>query len=255
MVSTVSLPIPVDGTLVPVRLLSIGSNEFGTPRPGKTIIVYTTMMALSGIETWETPDLRAGIGHVLLSAHKPVTANQLAEQLRKDQSNVKKEADRAGRLGLLTLCHDPPAPFAKGRRPRSAYILTSKQRSRARAELPKHVPPEPGVVGLLQRGQELVTAAAAPPHLDDLLHVLSEAEAVKEAAWLAMCGDELLFAFDGPDPVNPALALLALLGAARVPARRGTISQVSQTPDAVERAGALIEQSRATRLRRDTRLV
>jgi hypothetical protein len=206
-----------------------------------------------GNATWETPPLRVSIGHALLATVGAVTANQLAASLRKNQSNVKKEADRAARLGLITLCSDPPPPATQGRPARTAYRLTSKQRSRAGAELPKWTPSQPGAIGRLQRGQELVAATAAPPHTSDLLHVIAEAEEAQKAAWLALCGEEMLFAFDGPDPVSSAFALLTLLDAAEIPARRGTISQVDATRNAVERARDTVERSRTARARRRTR--
>jgi hypothetical protein len=206
-----------------------------------------------GDATWETPPLRVSIGHALLATQGAVTANQLAASVRKNQSNVKKEADRAARLGLITLCSDPPPSATRGRPARTAYRLTSKQRSRARAELPKWAPSQSGAIGRLRRGQELVAAAAAAPHTGDLLHVIAEAEEAQKAAWLALCGEEMLFAFDGPDPVSSALALLALLDAARIPARRGTVSQLNTPENAVERARHAVERSRAVRARRDTR--
>jgi hypothetical protein len=83
--------------------------------------------------------------------------------------------------------------------------------------------------------------------------VIAEAEEAQKAAWLALCGEEMLFAFDGPDPVDSALALLALLDAARIPARRGTVSQVNAPGGAVERACSAVERSRTVRVRRDTR--
>jgi len=208
-----------------------------------------------GEATWETPPLRVSIGHALLTTLGAMTANQLAIRLQKHQSNVKKEADRSARLGLVSLCPDPPSSASRGRPARSAYKLSPGQRSRAEAELPERQPAfsRPITAGHLQRGQEIVSATAAPPHTNDLLHVIAEAEEARKAAWLALCGEEMLFAFDGPDPAGSALALLALLDAARIPAQRGTISQVSPANDAIDRARDTIQRAHAVRVRRDTR--
>lgn len=201
---------------------------------------------------WETPRLRASLGQALLSETQPRTARQLAEVIDADQSNIKKEADLLADAGLLTRSSAPPVT-GRGARPRWAYALSKSQREHAAAALADRRDLDPRHFGQLRRGQEVILATVNPSRISDLLHVLAETQAARRALWVADCGQEMIFAFDGLDHADPALALLADLNAARIPCRRGSVARVESADDVVQRADTLVEQTRRTRLQRDTR--
>jgi hypothetical protein len=207
------------------------------------------------IAVWSAPIMRVRIGHELLAADKPMTAKELGDSLRGDQSNIKKEADRMASLGLIKCVAGPSGRAVPGRPPKVAFILTAAQRERAARELPDVNPPDSNAIGLLKRGQEIVVASADRDHLQDLLHVLVQAQGAAQAAWVAVCGDELLLIFDGPDPAEPALDLLAVLDGARVPSRRATVARVRPTRDLIRHARKTVDEAQRTRIRRDTRHV
>lgn len=201
---------------------------------------------------WETPRLRASLGLALLNETQPRTARQLAEVIDADQSNIKKEADLLADAGLLTRSR-APVVTGRGARPRWAYALSESQRERAAEALAGRRDPDPRRFGQLRRGQDVILASADPSHITDLLHVLAETQAARRALWVAHCGQEMIFAFDGLDHADPALELVANLNAARIPCRRGSVTRVESTDDVVQRADLLAGQTRRTRLQRDTR--
>jgi hypothetical protein len=201
---------------------------------------------------WTAPEIRVAIGRALLQARGPQTAKDLAALIEKDQSNVKKEADRMAVLDLITGV-SPSARATGGRPPTIAYGLTAVQRARAERELPAPRLPVGGTTGLFRRGQEVVTAAAGPEHLGDLLDVLAGTQSVRRAAWAAVCGEQVLVVFEGSDPAGPALDLLAILNAARVPARRATVARVGPARELVHRARETAGEARRARTQRDTR--
>jgi hypothetical protein len=213
-----------------------------------------TIMATTASFDWHGTSLRTLIGRALLDATKAMTAKDLEGPVRAHQSNIKKEADRMAIAGLLTAV-PPVGPRAgSGRRAQRAYVLSPEQRSRAASQIPPPAAPNmPDLIGLLRRGQEIVTARADRDHLSDLMHVLAEAESARSALWSAMCGEDLLLVFDDPDPADAAMDLLTLLDAARVPAERRTVARVRPVPELIDDARRAIPNIRATRIRRDTR--
>jgi hypothetical protein len=201
---------------------------------------------------WTAPEIRVAIGLALLQARGPRTAKELAALIEKDQSNAKKEADRMVLLDLITGA-SPSSRATGGRPPTVAYVLTPEQRARTEHELPAPRLPVGGTTGLFRRGQEVVTAAAGPEHLGGLLDVLAETQSVRRAAWAAICGEQVLVVFEGSDPAGPALDLLAILDAARVPARRATVARVGPARELVHRARETAGEARRARMQRDTR--
>jgi hypothetical protein len=61
--------------------------------------------------------------------------------------------------------------------------------------------------------------------------------------------------FDGPDPAGPAVGLAALLGAASIPCRRATVTQLKPTHELLEQAHKTAREARRARMARDTRHV
>lgn len=205
---------------------------------------------------WGAPNLRVRIGRELLAADRPRTAKELEAPLQIHQSNIKKEADRMVSLGLIACVDEPGGRSTVGRPPKAAFTLTSEQRERAADKLPDAAAlPASDTIGLLRRGQEIVAASAAPEHIQDLLHVLAQAQTASRAAWVAVCGQEVLIVFDGTDPAGPALDLLTVLDAARVPGRRATVARVRPTKELIRHARKTVAEAQRTRMRRDTRHV
>jgi hypothetical protein len=106
-------------------------------------------------------------------------------------------------------------------------------------------------VGSLARGQEIVIADVTGSALADVFEVLSHTELARRARWVALLGDELVFVFDGNDPVQPATDLLAILAGARLATRRATVTQVMRAEDLVEQAQRTSPAARRARMARD----
>jgi hypothetical protein len=218
-------------------------------------MVPTTMAALHDGGTWNAPPLRVRIGHALLRTEEPKTAKELALSIHTHQSNVKKEADRTAELGLITASSDLSRAAARPGRPAQiAYLLSSEQRLRAEADLPAKATTR-STATTIRRGQEVVTAAADADHLGDLLHVLAEANVLESATWVAVCGQEMLIAFDEPDPIVPALSLVAVLDAARIPSRHASVSSAGPVAEVIDMARGAAPEMRRARMRRDSRHV
>lgn len=202
---------------------------------------------------WSAPSLRALIGRELLKADRPRTAKELEGPLQSHQSNIKKEADRMASLGLISAANDPPRErMGGGRPPKTAYFLGPDQRAAASRELTP-LPLLSSSAGRLRRGQEIVVAQADREHIADLMHVLAEAQSVAQAAWVAVCGQELFVVFDGPDPVDPAMDLLAVLDAARIPGHRSTVARIRPASELINHAIGTVSAARRARIKRDTR--
>lgn len=193
---------------------------------------------------WHTPPVRHRILRALLTATEPLTARDVGLLLGSHQRNAKKELDGLVEAGLLTGLADPrrrstgrvpkafhlspeqrrladialKTPPAKTRRrsPRSPQSETSKQRPTL----------SNGTPAQLRRGNEIVVAHAAANRFADLISVLASAQATVQPRWAALCGDEVIFVFDGPQPVPAAADLLMLLDHADLPVRRATVSYV-----------------------------
>jgi len=198
---------------------------------------------------WNSSALAASIGRALLASNRPMTAAEIATVVSSHQSNVKKEVDQLARRGLVEVVEQPSeAPRRRGPRPET-FALTWKQRDKASTDLP----PRPANPGQLIGGQEVVVASADAHHVADLFDVLAGAEAAAKASWIALAGDEAVVAFDGPNAAEPAMELLAVLGAVRVPGRRATVTRVDSSDAWIGSARkALVEANRVSD-RRDER--
>jgi hypothetical protein len=190
------------------------------------------------------------IGAALLVAPQDtLTAPELAGLLRRDASNVKKDAEALVELGALKRCPAPERPSTvRGKKPDASYQLVAIQSLEAAldVELP---------TGQVRSGQQFVFIDALSDPLE-VSSVLGNAEGLTKAAWYSTCdGDtqECLVVFDGEHATSDALDLMAILAGARIPARRavigdvGSIAQLAQLSRRRERLG------RRARLASDTR--
>jgi hypothetical protein len=173
------------------------------------------------LSEWAATGLRIAIGRALLASPTPLSAADLELLVSTHQSNIKREAGRMASAGLISRGIRRAAPHKRGPKP-EAFELSPAQRQRASRELSFVAP-----AGLLQQGQEVVTASIGQGHTVDLLETLREAEATARAAWVAMLGDELLVAYSGAGAAEPALELQAVLEAADIPSRRATVARVA----------------------------
>jgi hypothetical protein len=180
----------------------------------------------------------------------------LGEQLGTPAPNVNRHLVELAEEGLVTKRFlDPDEAPPIGRPPRF-WFLDGHQRSIVEASLrdapeaPRRRPASRGRrVGASQPGdtaphhevsvdsadalsrpprqhEELVIADVGGPGAADLMAVLARNEQAAKAHWTALCGDELVFAFGGPDPVPPALRMLSFLHNEHIPVRRATVSRV-----------------------------
>ena len=91
------------------------------------VIVEAIMTKDGPLATWGASRLRADLGRALQA---PCTARELSQTLGKDQSNIKKAADRAADDGLLTRSPARLTP-QRGRKPLWVYSLSADQRDQA----------------------------------------------------------------------------------------------------------------------------
>ena len=110
-----------------------------------------------------------------------------------------------------------------------------------------------GHLGRLRRGQELVIVDVAGTQLGDVLDVLSDTTVADGARWVALFGDELAFAFDGPDSAEPATDLLAVFAGARLDGHRATVAEVLPAEDFISQARRTAPIARRARMVRDAR--
>lgn len=223
------------------RNLSLSSSDIG----GYQIWCVTKMSVSADSLGWTASELRIAIGRAMLASSKPLSAADLELAVSAHQSNIKKEAERMATAGLIQRgIPRPGAPRRRGPKP-EAFDMSSAQRKRASRDLARAVPP-----GLLQQGQEIVTASVGQGQTVDLLEVLNSAEATTRAAWVAMLGEELLVAYDGPSAAEPALELQAVLEAADISSRRMAVSRVVSGHEWVrdgQKAIRAVERTRAAR--------
>lgn len=197
--------------------------------------------------------MRVLIGHALLEHESALTAKELEARCQTHQSNIKKEADRMADSGLISRLPWQSSRGGGGRRPNAAYALTPGQRRRAAAELPPRAASSDSEIGRLERGQEIVSARVDSQHVQDLMHVLAESQSAAEASWVAVCGQDLLLVFEGADPAAPAIDLLALLDAARIPGYRSSVARVRPAAELISHARRSVAETRRVRIKRDTR--
>jgi hypothetical protein len=176
-----------------------------------------------------------------------MTARALATAVAQNQSNVKKEADRMVGLGLLDEA-EPEKPAGVGPRPKTAYALPDHERGRVEEAL-VHAPAR----GQIARGQELVIAGGPESDVVDLLQVLADSQETARAAWSVLAGAGCVIAFDGPDALDPALKLVAMLRGARVSAHTVNVAAIRAGHDLAEYARETSREAHRARLVRDTR--
>ncbi|HTA32690.1 MAG TPA: hypothetical protein VK721_04625 [Solirubrobacteraceae bacterium] len=150
-----------------------------------------------------------------------MTAAGLAAVVSSHQSNIKKEAGKMASEGLIRRATRRPANLSKRGPKPEAFEMLPAQRKRASEELAAYAPP-----GVLRPGQELIRAPAGPGRAVDLLRVLIRAEATARAAWVALVGDDLLVAYNGPSAAKPAVELQAVLEAANLESQRATVTNI-----------------------------
>ena len=199
------------------------------------------------VGSWSSPRLRLDLGRALANAANGQTAPELAESIRQDPSNVRKEADKLVELGMLELA-TPPESLGVGRRAKRAYRLPDHERDRVAAAASKAAP-----LGLVREGQHIVVAGGNDAQALDLLEVLSHSEDAAQAAWATMWGGGYIVAFDGADPATAAMNLAAALEGARVAVRRGSIAKVMTGQELVSDARRAARAGLRSRLRSATR--
>ncbi|HEV2944739.1 MAG TPA: hypothetical protein VGX26_06475 [Solirubrobacteraceae bacterium] len=177
-----------------------------------------------------------------------MTAAELASVVSVHQSNVKKEADRLVLDGLLMRVPAPHVGSRRGRKPK-AYAFTLEQRAVAGCDLPTRST----APGVLVRGQEVLVASAESEHVADLLDVLVDAQAAAEVSWIALLGEEILVAFDGPRAARPATELLAVLDAASIPGHRATVAHIGPIDEWTRDGLKVASETARARHRRDKR--
>lgn len=209
---------------------------------------------------WLWPGTRLRIANVLVEAEGALTGSEIARVLNADPSNINKELVALETAGLVGLRPPDPAEPPPPHRPSRYWILDADQRGIAesvlstnpeprrpprrakepdnrqprRARLAAPVAARTDITAVAQyartasstgitSGMELVIAKVDRDRIVDLMSVLAESQARPRAAWTALCGDELIFAFSESPPADHALDLMAVLD----PARRGEIRRAT----------------------------
>lgn len=240
------------------------------------------------IRNWSSsrPAVRIAALLVAETGGEPLDPDLIAHRMGRGSSRATKDVlRRLHRGGLVTRAKRPT-----GRRGRPAwgYSLTHQQRLTAQgvanpadgssapgsamgagenktadppsepapidaATLPATATTGDGHPGRLRRGQELVIVDVAGTQLADVVDVLSDTTVADRAHWVALFGDELAFAFDGPDPAEPATDLLAVFAGARLDGHRATVARVLPAEDFISQARRTAPIARRARMTRDAR--
>lgn len=106
-------------------------------------------------------------------------------------------------------------------------------------------------IGHLHRGQELVVVDISGSAFASLLEALSSVGTASLGMWVTRLGDELVFVFDGQEPVAPASELLSLLAGARLSVRQTGVAQVMRAEDLADQAKRISPAIRRARMTRD----
>jgi hypothetical protein len=200
-------------------------------------------------EAWKRTTWRDLAAALLLAAGRAMTAPELAEALRRDASNVKRDADALVEIGALER-HSAPdrAPRTRGKLPSASYTL--KAADSLREALAAELSP-----GELRLHQQLVYVDITVDPLG-LSALLADAVALARASWYGMCdGDqqEYMIAFDGRHAARDAVDLMTILDGARIPARRTVVGDVGTVHSLVGQAQHRARLARKARLAADTR--
>lgn len=246
------------------------------------------MVQADDYELWLWPPKTVDVAQALLAASGPVTAKELSADVGTSPSNVSTLLQRPRRYELVMIEKRRREPGARGPRPSIYWLTPDQRNvaeraieveevdrpvsdprprvtdrdsgnerssqstsSATEAEDAEHVA-SPGTpdtdIGHLRRGQELVIADVGAARMADLLRALDDATVRLQARWVALYGDELAFVFDGPQPVEPAVDLLAVLDGARIPVRRATVSRVTASERLIEEARSVAPRARRARM-------
>jgi hypothetical protein len=106
-------------------------------------------------------------------------------------------------------------------------------------------------IGELQPDLELVMVEVGGSAFADLLQVLASTDSATGSRWAARIGNQVLFAFEGPDRVSAASDLLSVLAGARLVVRQAGVSQMMPTSELIDQARRMSPEIRRTRMARD----
>lgn len=158
-----------------------------------------------------------------------MTAAEFAHATGRHPSNIKKAADALVKQGLLEQ-RDPPAPLSSkpGPRTKSSYAFAAGMQ----ADFEAACGPEPDP-GSLAAGDQLIFLDVQEPGAD-LLDSLARAAVSARIHWSALCdgaNQELMIALRGPDAVNASLDLMTTFKAAKLKARRVSVTKIDSAAE------------------------
>lgn len=216
------------------------------------------MATLPEPKAWLWPGTRLRIATVLVDADTPLAGSEIAQILDVHTSNVNRELVALEQAHLVTVQPPDPADAPAPGRPSRYWRLSTEQRRIAEGVLTPNPTPRrpqhtsraarttrqerqrPSVGGRHNtqredpsrsvhagRGDELVFADVSGDQVVDLMALLAKRQAHTPLRWAALCGDELLMAFDGPAGPTAALDLMAALKVGGSKGlRRATVARV-----------------------------
>lgn len=158
-----------------------------------------------------------------------MTAAEFAHATGRHPSNIKKAADALVEQGFLEQ-RDPPAPLSSkpGPRTKSSYAFAAGMQAGFEAACG----PEPDP-GSLAAGDQLIFLDVQEPEAD-LLDSLAGAAVSARIHWSALCdgaNQELMIALRGPDAVNASLDLMTAFKAAKLKARRVSVTKIDSAAE------------------------
>ncbi|MGC1853395.1 MAG: hypothetical protein WA687_13245 [Solirubrobacterales bacterium] len=169
------------------------------------------------------------VGHALLTASENgMTAAEMSFVAQQHQSNLKKVAEELVREGALRYTDPPSVNGRRGRKPRVAFAFADAERQRFEELVADENP-----MGLLGMGTQLVMVDAEDQPVR-LSEVLSQSAAVSAAAWATHVDGErpeVWLAYEGHHAPDDSRDLMAILHAAELNARRGSVGKLASTRD------------------------
>lgn len=258
-----------------------GRNQYSPHRAPKALpagdcgdMVRTNMASTPDRNAWLWPRNRLRIAQVLVDADGPMPGSAIGTALNMDTSNVNKQLGALGAAECVSVRPPDPEESVSVGRPSRYWALDAEQRKTAEQVLAEDVQPQPpargGSDGVIQKvdneargastppaaerhanstpclaaGSELVIAAVPGSRLIDLMAVLAANQEAPRPTWTALCGDQLVFAFDEPDPPGRALDLMSILkNVTEGRIRRSTVTRVWLGEELEQQAAALADRS------------